>query len=113
MTSQYKRYCSYFYLEFLTDKKPQVECRHNSFVIPDYSKRLDSAQAQVKETLENDPEADIYDAELVPANTWWSPRMIAKSGHEFQVRVNFVGRNNYRGRDYSKPGIDILSSLIN
>ena len=24
------------------------------------------------------------------------------SGHEFQVRVNFVGRNNYRGRDYSK-----------
>ena len=114
MTSQYKRYCSLFCLENnLTDKKPQVECRHNSFVIPDYSKRLDSAQAQVKETLENDPEADIYDAELVPANTWWSPRMIAKSGHEFQVRVNFVGRNNYLGRDYSKSGIDILSLLIN
>ena len=42
----------------------------------------------MKETLENDPEADIYDAKLVPANTWWSPRMIAKSGHEFQVLLN-------------------------
>ena len=80
----------------------EVECRHNTFVIPDYRQKLASAQAQVDEVLASNPEADIYDTDLVPENTWWSPRMIAKSGHEFQVRVNFVGRNSYLGRDYSK-----------
>ena len=50
-----------------------------------HSKKLETAQLQVKEALEANPDTDIYDSELVPANTWWSPRMIANSGISLQL----------------------------
>ena len=81
----------------------EVECRHNTFVIDDYPQKLEKAKIAIEAAQAIDPNVNVLDETAVPENAYWSDVMTTKTGHHFQIRMNFVGTFSHpsNGADYS------------